>query len=384
MNENKVQVLQYITGHPYSMFSGQPANKIEENALNNYVVHNYHKRLFIKDYNKEILEYLFLKRSEYLIIDIMSLRHYILRSGDHVITNYDFLKQHSKQFYKDFNLEKYEKVSPYEINEKEQFAVLDKLADEILTRYTPDQIILPMIRGVEQYVIGSSNTIVGFTKGSVENMRKYNLLIERLNEHFSARLKGCHIVEFPDYVLADRNHRWGLYELHYMDLYYEYAAACIEVIIQRFPNEYEKKELFRLRENCSDKFELIRSRIQISTLKDQLKCTNKAMRFFEMLVYDKISDFKAERLKGKAISLLKAGDRAGKLFTRICEENNINIIFSSYKTELSQLTDEEWERCRKCDVVVNCNIHAARTNSRDNIQPIMLSDVISSFSCFSS
>ena len=156
------------------------------------------------------------------------------------------------------------------------------------------------------------------------------------------------------------------------------------MIIQRFPNEYEKKELFRLRENCSDKFELIRSRIQISTLKDQLKCTNKAMRFFEMLVYDKISDFKAERLKGKAISLLKAGDRAGKLFTRICEENNINIIFSSYKTELSQLTDEEWERCRKCDVVVNCNIHAARTNSRDNIQPIMLSDVISSFSCFSS
>lgn len=353
-----------------------PAIKIETDALSNYTIRNYYKRLFIKDYNKEILDYLFLKRSDYLILDIMNFRLRMLRNGEHIITDYWFFEQNREQFNKDFYLDKYKRVSPYEINEKEQIAVLDKLADEILTRYTPNQIIFPMFRGVEQYLVNHNNAISDFKKASVENMRKYNSLIARLNEYFSIRLKGCHIIEFPDYVLADQNHRFGLYELHYMDLYYEYAAACIEVIMQQLSHKEEIKKLSWLKENCSEKFELVRSRVKISSLSNQLKCTDNAMRYFESLVYDKISEFRLDALKGKMVSIMKSEDRAGKFFIRVCEENNINIVFSSYKAALSQLTDEEWEQCRQCDVVVGCDIHAAKSVPRDGIQPVMLSDIV--------
>lgn len=268
ISKGKAQVLQFITCNPYCIFWPSPQHKIEIDVLNGYTVPNHLKRIFVKDYNKETLNYLFLRRSDYLIVDIMNFRLDMLKNDNHIITFFDFLEHNREKFNKDFCMDKYEKVSPYEINESEQFAALDKLADEILKRYTPNQIILPLFDGVEQYLNHNENVIKDFAKSEIENTRKYNLFMANLKEHFVTKLGGGHIIEFPNQVLADQQHVFGLHELHYMKLYYEYAADCINVIIQRFTYEDEKQKLLILKESCSEKFELLRNRVKVPTMRN--------------------------------------------------------------------------------------------------------------------
>lgn len=183
------KVLQFITCNPYCIFWPSPQYKIEIDDLSSYTVPNHLKRIFVKDYNKETLEYLFLKCSDYLIVDIMNFRLDMLKNENHIITFFDFLEHNREKFNKDFCMEKYEKVSPYEISESAQIASLDKLADEILRRYRPNQIILPLFDGVKQY-INNENVITDFAKSEIENIQKYNLFLAKLKEHFVKRLGG--------------------------------------------------------------------------------------------------------------------------------------------------------------------------------------------------
>ena len=235
-----------------------------------------------------------------------------------------------------------------------------------------------MFSGVGQYITCDKKAIKNFMDPRAENTRRYNPFTARLNEHFSAKLHGCHIIEFPDHVLADQGHQWGLGELHYMDFYYEYGAACIEVIMRGLPDDEEKARLSVLKEKCSEKFELVRNRVNISVLRNKLKGTQNALRYFEALAYDNIANFNTEGLKGKKIALLKASDKAGIYFARVCEISDINITFSSHKAVLSQLNEAEWEKCRQCDMVISCDVHGSGPISREGMRPVMLLDMIGS------
>lgn len=54
-------------------------------------------------------------------------------------------------------------------------------------------------------------------------------------------LKGCHIIEFPDNVVGDINHKWGRALLHYVQEYYDYALKAVDIITQNTDGNVDEK-----------------------------------------------------------------------------------------------------------------------------------------------
>ena len=81
-------------------------------------------------------------------------------------------------------------------------------------------------------------------------------------------------------------------------------------------------------------------------------------------------------IKGKKISILDNSSDAGRFFTKIAEQNGIDIVFKSYLASMTRLSDEEWEICKTADVIVSCYVHGGAVLERDNIKGILLSDVL--------
>ena len=133
IRQGKLQVMQYLMYHPCSLFSSSSQSKIEIDDLRDIPIAGFWKNVFVKEYNKEILDYIFARRSEYLVVDIMNARINMLRKDDHIITDYLFVRQNRPQFDKAFHLDGYESITPYEVSEKDQIEALDRLVDKILS-----------------------------------------------------------------------------------------------------------------------------------------------------------------------------------------------------------------------------------------------------------
>lgn len=71
---------------------------------------------------------------------------------------------------------------------------------------------------------------------------------------------GCHVIEFPDYVLGDSRHRFGACGLHYHALYEQYGKNAIKIICEGHSDE--KLLLDFLRDKYSLKFQLLRNEIE--------------------------------------------------------------------------------------------------------------------------
>lgn len=57
--------------------------------------------------------------------------------------------------------------------------------------------------------------------------------INRGYRYLRKKLKGCHLIEFPNGVIGDENHKWGLYPLHFIPEYYDYGIEAIETIVAK-------------------------------------------------------------------------------------------------------------------------------------------------------
>lgn len=115
-------------------------------------------------------------------------------------------------------------------------------------------------------------------------------------------------------------------------------------------------------------------------LNEHLKFTVNALHVFNDLAFDSITDMKFIRymnsLSGKKVSILGNCSMMARLVVRCTEVFGIDILFSTSKSFLSSLTDEEWMQCRAADVLINCNIHGARPQKRDGILPVIAANIM--------
>ena len=78
--------------------------------------------------------------------------------------------------------------------------------------------------------------------------------------------------------------------------------------------------------------------------------------------YDFIMD-----INNKRISIIKNNTLVGKFVHALLKKNNIEIIFTSDKDSIKDLSETEWNECKKADIIINCNIHTNIDDERDGI-----------------
>ena len=108
--------------------------------------------------------------------------------------------------------------------------------------------------------------------------------------------------------------------------------------------------------------------------------TENVKAFFKSLSLDryngshKFDDF-VQSIKNKKLSVLNHHSEIGEFFTQIAERNGIDIVLKSPVASMTRLNDEEWEACKKADVIVSCYIYGGAELERENIKGILLLDI---------
>ena len=118
---------------------------------------------------------------------------------------------------------------------------IDYLTDEIIKEvlkneieyikslgYREDQIILIEVKRSYSYM--EDNHLHFFAEGD----RK--LMNERLDYAYTTFKKivpGCHVIPTPVTAYCDSEHKWGLYDLHYCNEYYQYLLQAVNSIVSR-------------------------------------------------------------------------------------------------------------------------------------------------------
>lgn len=386
----KVQVLQYVWNNPISIFSKKPSQKINEDLLNNYEMSGFHKNCLKCDYNKETLDYIFRKKSDYLIIDTLNSRLNFLEKDGHTIsfTNPLFPDPVKREkLMRDFGFEDYTVKSAYDIDDKEWEICLRKLIDEMLNHYTANQIILFEFYGSEKYLTKDKTQIKDFDPETINEAKRYNSLAKKLNETLKNNLKGMHIIEFPENVLSIEGHRWGTNPLHYMDEYYEYAAKAVEIITEKLPDKEEITKLSELRQLYSKMFGLYKEKGEIGIKlywAEQWKIwTTNALNFVKAVALDSFAgNFFEENIRrikalGLKVIILKYQDTAAVILQSLLEKYQIEVVLETTKWEVSQFTDDEMGLGKKPDtIIISPNVHGAPPTESQELKVLWIHDLL--------
>ena len=345
-------------------------------------VPNFFKRGFVLDYNKTFFDYIREKKSDYFIFGISNVRQNMLRKGSHIITREGNLFRMCKDMDNMFDLNTYEPVSPFDFSDDELKTVAEKVSKEIMQLYSPNQIILHKYYCAEDY----DNDGALKTFPEIELIKKNNALFEKLNDYFAQNLKGCHVIEFPDNVVSNKKHKNGLHFLHYVDKYYEYCEEALKIIFSKMSVNDEKAALAKNLKVYNEYFNLYHDKLsanqQILQKNGLITAQRNAMVFLRDLGVDYVSarKFKSfiEKLKAdnSKVSILKSEDTAGFVLNKSLELNNVEITFKTPKAELTSLTNEEFNNCKKADIIISANVHASASAERDGLKVVMIKDIL--------
>lgn len=380
-----VKVLQYHAfSSPVSICSGKSNNIMSLEDLNQNIGKEYSgfvKRCIMFDFNKSVMDYIFGKKSDYFVLDILDARHPLLINGNHCITLTNRMRKIMPLIPQHYRLTEYQEWSPFLNVSMEQWKeCIGRIAGEICRHYTVNQIILNVHYGVTQYV--SETGIKNFSTSTTDNVRQYNALVKELFRMLRTELDGCHVVDFPDHTMAITGHRWGLAPLHYHDIYYDYGAEAIEVILRELPYEEERAQLERLKADCSAKFELLKTKKKLEAAQRKLKWFRNALDFAEAHASDLYGDEKFSRWLSKCkknnyrVVVLKCECAAGRILLNGLRKYSIDIAFSTKDEDFSKMSEEQFALCREADVVISANVHSNMLPDREGIRAISVYDVL--------
>lgn len=272
IEKSVAQVLQYTAfSNPFSAVA-QKGTEIDYNALSDYECHNFEKRSMCHDINKTVFDYAFKKKADYLIINMDNAdRGLLINSKGNIITNNCMVRKNRERLNADYGMSDYVELPLASITDSMWDEALSKFAERILEHYSPNRIILHKFFAVNRFM-SKNGRIIEF-----ENKRfiKFaNEIVNKANEIIEKKLYNPHVIEFPDFVLADSSHKFGLSAHHYINDYYEYGAKALEIIMQQLPRYQEKTALEELKRQYSKQFELIRDSCKYREYKskfDQLR-----------------------------------------------------------------------------------------------------------------
>ncbi len=378
--KNKIKVLQYVgagTAHPISAFSDKGEHETEINELCDYAGSNFEKRAFCQDINKTSLKYLVAKKSDYLLVDLLSVRLNMYKKLNHyMVCGYPYVLN-KERIYTDYNLESFELVTPYDIDIDTWCEYVEKFCNFISKYYSPRQIIFHECFGCTEYVDSQKRPMKSFNPQIVSNINNYNSLASKINALFLERMNGCHVIKFCDKVIASEAHVLGLHPLHYENSYYEYGARAIETICMNYSDNRESDLLNDLRTHYSDKFALLYEKL---CLQNNLFWSNNALNFAKNLHFDTFGQENfikwLKRNKNSKISVLVAHNVAGQIFLSALNKYNIKPILVSNSTSFGELSKEDFELCRQSDVVICANVHAANPPEQDGIRATLITELL--------
>lgn len=198
------------------------------------------------DVNKTAYDYLFEVHSDYLILDLGSLRYRTmidLKEGRAMTeTLLDRLRwSDSSGTWKPF--------FTMDVEDDEFYRCMDGMVDRILKHYDQKQIILVDVYQVDYYLEKSSRYIRHFGWSNLPSNRG----VARGYVYLRSKLPQAHVIPFPNNVIGDANQLWGLGNLHYVPEYYEYGKKCLTTIFTGLSYQEERKEIEKLRRMCEKK-----------------------------------------------------------------------------------------------------------------------------------
>ncbi len=196
---------------------------------------------------KKAFDYIAGKASDYLVIDTAEFRRklfYFPENDGWFSENYILRPMFEAYLESKIIPSCYEIYSPLDICTEKRDALLDDYCEKLCGLSQPDKIILVDIRGGGYPMLYDKRL-------SAEEIKTAEIFNERINyafEYVRSRITGAHVVEFPDYVTIDHNHKWGRNLLHFVREYYDYALKAVNIIIKgAYCASREKQELEALK-----------------------------------------------------------------------------------------------------------------------------------------
>ena len=111
-----------------------------------------------------------------------------------------------------------------------------KICARIRDIYDVSEIIIHVHKIVDEYTDG--NKILKFNNEKFPaRKRAVREIMDHMYDMLRTEFEGCHVIEFPDYVLGDSRHKFGACGLHYHKLYDEYGKTAIQIICENHPDE---------------------------------------------------------------------------------------------------------------------------------------------------
>ena len=204
------------------------------------------RRNMVSDLKKDYFEYLFSQESDYILVDIIDSRMDIVQHDDCMLSvsnqidfNWNYINEKFGEGY-------WQRFKMTELDVGLYIRGVEDIAERILQVYRPDQIILNRHYGVKDILDKEENVMTKFPPDMCDKIDDYNNLYHILNDVLENKFEGCHVIHFPDNVMADKKHQWGLLPLHYEGGYYEYGGKAVEIILKNSPEEERLLELLRL------------------------------------------------------------------------------------------------------------------------------------------
>ena len=227
---------------PYSAASEGYVIKDENqlnNSIENYNVTNFIKRNIKLDLGKKAFEFIAEEKTNYIFIDCACCRYNLYFFPENNCYTTKTLHNYNAIKCTDY-LKYYEEINTETIDDHILFSLLDKFIEKILQLYQPQQVILFEIKAIP-YLLAKQGQRIILSRN--EWAIEYNRRIDKAYEYVKNNLQGCHIVEFPNGILADENHIWGNSVFHYIKEYYEYAYNAIKIISNQLPIDTEIQAL---------------------------------------------------------------------------------------------------------------------------------------------
>lgn len=280
VTEGSIVVNRYVSFmNPVSLLSNPADPNLEGGIEELSWGSNFAKRNLALDIRSSGLDYLFSEPSDYLIVDFLDARMNLLATLDgQAISRSNIVVKNEKQVREMLGPE-WHVVAYDEVPENEYIAAVTRICDEILLRYSPNQVIVNKHFGVEEYIFNSVQ-LREFNSTTRQRVQKYNALVEKLFTVAINRMPGCHVIEFPESVLGTSRNKWGLFPLHYSDSYYEYGHKAINAIIEG--GENISLTLERLKWQTTLKYINIKHSFE---LREQKTVTRKVRQYFDVADY---------------------------------------------------------------------------------------------------
>ena len=187
------------------------------------------KRCCCIDFQKNLFEWLGTSRSNYFLCDVASLvMHYFRLQNGVAFTESRFFLENKESFLKELQLSEEElykcSYTMFDISVNELQKCMKEYAKRTLELYDLSQIVLVELYMAEKFISPETMKPVlwwnNMTPTHLQNcvLREAFLILKDL-------WQGCNVIEWPGNVYGNANHKWGKYQMHFTDDYYEWLYS---------------------------------------------------------------------------------------------------------------------------------------------------------------